>query len=282
VPSPPLQPSPWPPHPLENSTIPETAAETQAVGSVWDTLKEKLFGTKEPGITVYPSNPSKEYPDNTDVEVSRQYDLSYGDPAASFIEPGKASTKKIPLREVPKWVNEDIKTALKDTPVDQDTADSFHRAWLGSRKSAIIALGFDPGKTALSERSPFGLTVAGLYMPDTDQMWADRNMEATILHESAHRGIRMLRANGKIPEFPNASFQRPDGRWSPMSGDEVMVRLLMHEHFPHTEKNYGPLSKAQVERAVELAKNYPRQYNLQVIENIAAEFRAKKRPGGPR
>lgn len=208
------------------------------------------------------------YPSNLDVDDSRRYDLSYGDPSAPYLTAGKASINTIPIQNVPAWFNKDIKRGVAQLPVDDELSDTLHRAWLASRNSAISQLGFDISKTHISPKSEERLTINGFYDPNKDQFWSDTKVEGNLVHESFHRGLEILREQGiKIPISRNA--------------EEYLVRALMDKYFPDLEYSRPSAGRAAKEQ-IEVARRMKDQLPLDEIENLAAQYIAKKRPMGPR
>lgn len=230
--------------------------------------------------------PRTDWPTMDDVEISRQYDLSYGDPSARYIQPGLAGLDTIPVEKVPRWFNEMMvqarkpltsKEELKDpTPefsqvdIDQGAADYIHRAWLASRRSAVSQLGFDMGHTVLSPtNTEWTSSLMGLYEPGKDRIWANSRYESSIIHESIHRGVQKLMKEGVIPELEKGT-------------NEYLTRLLMHRHFRsyEVEDLGGPAAyKAFLGDTVGIPHN---EKFLDRVEKAAADYIAKKRPGGPR
>lgn len=226
---------------------------------------------------VHPAEGRTDFPSLIDVLQARDYDLSYGDPAARFLEPGKASVGELPPG-LPsgQWLAQprmDLETTA-NTNVSPEMADQMHQAWMASRRSAISQLGFDPSRMAQTPPSDKRVLMddrgsihayAGMYSPKDDVMWWNRSHPSALMHESMHRGFKRLRDQNLYnpAEYPD---------------EELMVRALMQRHTGDTETTEfgGDVKKArartsQMDPAV-----------LDRIEDIAAQYIARKRPGGPR
>lgn len=221
-------------------------------------------------VTEHQAEPLGDYPNVFDVNSSLQNDLSYGDPAARFLEPGKASITEVPRSTIKSWF-EDPRGFLLDkkkaVPVDANMADELHRAWIASRNSAISELGFKPQQTAASPPGQWPrFNVAGAYEKTSDTSWWDRNHPSALVHEGLHRGLRMMRDQQLYDPT-----KYPD--------EELLVRALMLRNFGDIETREAGGS---THKQIDLAKTFVEPKHLDELEDIAAQYRARKRPMGPR
>jgi len=227
-----------------------------------------MSGSEAPSAV---SQMPKELPSDDLLTISKKYDQSYGDPSSPFFSEGGA---------VLNTTNYDGAISMYDTgnapdnrlTISKDNAKDLHRAWVAAQRSPIMALGFDPRKMTVTnpDKGDPGLTAAGFYMPEKDQLWIDSQHKSTFVHESIHRSIEMLRKEGKMP-IPE------DGK--PYT-EEYLVRAFMLKYFGDTEKGRGSEGDAQVEKGrgtLEYAAKH-----LDDIEKAAAKLIAKRKPGGPR
>lgn len=168
-------------------------------------------------------------------------------------------------------------------PIDPETSQQLHRAWLATRRSAVATLGFDPRNMVVSPAQAHpGLGIAGFYQgpnrgripspfnsselpkaPDT--MWYDANYKTTPVHESMHRGISMLVRAGRLPNLTPRT-------------EELVVRALMSKHYGDAELGRGSTSDTQIKEAREKIPSHILDY----IEQEAADLHARRIPRGPR
>lgn len=232
------------------------------------------------------SLPRTDWTTDEDVEMSKRYELSYGDPAARYIQPGLSTMDTIPVDKVPPWYNallakarrpltskdedKDITPPFTRSDIDQGASDYIHRAWLGSRRSAVSQLGFDMGHTVLSPTdTKWSLSLQGMYQPDKDRVWANSKYESAVIHESVHRGLKLLMDQKIIPNISKAD-------------NEYLTRLFMHRHFRsyEVEDLGGPeMYKEFLAGSTDIPHN---EKYLDRVEKLAADYIAKKRPMGPR
>ena len=251
---------------------------------------------------VQQDHPRTDWPTMDDVEMSKRYELDYGDSIARYTNPGLANMNVIPIEKVPRWYNEKF-TDPKNPPytqrdIDKGASEYIHRAWLASRRSAVSQLGFDWGHTVVSP-SNTRYTAAlpdsvgyselrGFYEPPTknpndpealplgDTIWANSRYETTVIHESVHRGLRKLQDQGIIPKLSG-------------DDDEALTQLFIHRHFRSSEVEEGahPVKEGRERDYAEGIRAAIKQveksgFNLDEIEEKAANYIAKKRPMGPR
>jgi hypothetical protein len=218
----------------------------------------------------------KNWPTADDVELSRKYDLSYGDPSARFIEPGKATIRSVDIKHLPAWFNDGLTKEIKQTEITPQLADALHRGWLASRKSAIATVGFDLSKTVISPKSPAMVSISGFFYPKDDVKWVDMKFESTMIHESLHRGLEVMRRQKILTEKLGSAEE------------EMLVRVLMQKFFPDLEvqideKLVGRKLDNKESQAIRGKELLPKLTRLvDDLENRAAQYLARKRPMGPR
>lgn len=211
--------------------------------------------------------PPAAYPSADDVALARKSDATYGDPSAGFLA-GKGNIPQTPIETIPYLLNGGVGMGVGSSraPVDKSTADDLYKGWLASKQSALAGLGFDPHNMTVSPFSKAQLNVGGLYTPDTDTMWYDKQRYPnSVVHESMHRGFQQLRNADMLPSVVNGN------------NEEYLVRALMQKHFGDLEAKSGS-------DAGQIATSTPLVHHpiLDTIENAAADLYAKRKPGGPR
>jgi len=244
--------------------------------------KEPVFRT-EPPTAIQQEPPSKEYPGPVELETSKAVEQYYGNPFAAYFTPGLASTRVAKSHADTEALFQSGMPVGKmglgrAEMVDPERADRIHAGWLAAERSPVAAMGFDPSRTIESRSKP-GQAVAwsGAYQPAGDRMWYDAKTPFTMVHESMHRGIRKLEKDGLLP--PNvAAAVGQIGSTSNAFYHEMLVRALMSRHFGDIEMGLGKAGDQQVRDA----RNIVPEHYLDELENVAAQYLAKKHPGGPR
>lgn len=209
-----------------------------------------------------------------ELNESKKYDRSYGDPSAGFFQPGA----KVRMPDnLGAWINAYNKEALGGAgykAIDQTTADSLHTAWAAAQSTAIAALGYDPSRlvtlpaAATKDRTA---TIAGAYSPKKDELYTTGEYASTMVHESIHRGIQKLREAGRLPE----SATRVD--------NETLTRAFMSKYYGDVEKGRGGLADEQVRAGELIQKSNPGYVKMMGdVEAAAAQLSYEKRPRGPR
>lgn len=211
------------------------------------------------------------YPTSDDVAYSRRYDAAYGDPNSPFLE-GNAKIATQQIDALPLLLRQQQSPTGPALPVDPETADSLYRGWMGSKRSAVSGLGFDPHRMVVSPNSDTELNVGGFYEPNTDVMWYNKQTTpSAVVHESFHRGLQKMQDAGVLPESVfklNKSIP-----------EEYMVRALMLKHFGDVE--YAP-DKDAGNKQVNEGRKYVSHPALDDLEKAAADYYAKQFPRGPR
>jgi hypothetical protein len=208
------------------------------------------------------------YPTQDDVAFARKHDATYGHDAAPHLRAGAPLNITSSLGSVLAAANNGAAFA-SEPRADQKLSDVLYAAWLASQRSPVAAMGFDPRRMhATPPGSPGNkLTAAGFYRPAQDDMWIDGRYPSVPVHESMHRGAKLMRDKGaRTP-----------------SDEESVVRMLMLQHFGGVEKNAGEVNDRQVQNAEGLLKNPRNSKLLQGLEQQAAEmYHRRGRPMGPR
>lgn len=211
------------------------------------------------------------FPGAEDLTIARKYDQAYGDPSAPFLNEGGAVINKtdydgaIAMSETGKAPNNRLS-------IDKGTSDTIGTAWVAAQRSPIMALGFDPRKMTVTDpvKGDPGLTVAGYYLPEQDQLWIDGKHQTTFVHESIHRSMEILKKEGKMPKAP-------DGLWA---SEETLTRAFMYKHFGPAEKGKGDVGDAQVDEGADLLKRQAAY--LDEVEKAAAKLIAQRKSRGPK
>jgi hypothetical protein len=177
------------------------------------------------------------------------------------------------------------------TPGSPQTADIYGQAQLGVLRSPIAALGFDPRAAALDTKTGKEVSLAGIYSPKSDNLYANVAFPSTLVHESVHRGLEKLRGAGVLT--PALEKRLPE--------EEMIVRFIMSSEMGDPEKEHGANGskqrnqslmefgrdlkdpKAPGEWLVPSAKTQAAHLDaLKELTDKAAAYYAKQRPGGPR
>jgi hypothetical protein len=170
---------------------------------------------------------------------------------------------------------------------------AYTKAALAVEANPIAKLGYDP-KLVMSDVSGDKTNLSGAYraplkdkagnnIENTEGIYANLTDPSVFVHESTHRGLRMLAERNpeareimnKIPELPGTT------------GHEGIVRYLMVKHAGDPEK-IGPSGNEDRQRkeALEMFddKFWGKQHrqNIDKLMALAAQEVMKKSPGGPR
>jgi hypothetical protein len=245
---------------------------------MWDWL----FGSSGPQKADVPDVRTTPYPGADQVAAARAADVSYGDPSAAYAQPivpyGPLSPNLPPQYSArlsqPQGHDATIDAFNADAipspgPISQSNADNLMQAYLGSRRSALASLGFDPHHMALPSQPVPGLTIGGQYTPGQDQIVSTGEYPSTSVHESMHRGIQALRdANMITPDMAKMS-------------EEATVRAQMLRNFnPSVEAGRGSISDQQIDDGAYYNRQFPQM--MDAYEQAAQRLYAQRHPGGPR
>lgn len=275
--------------------------------------EQEKFPTKDYGA----AKPMGEYPSDFDATEARRHGIGYGSVAEPYIDQkvtkayGQVSTATRgkgkgtsffvansatgkTVSQVLNAVNDQTKSANIDLtkPDFKEVRDriglAYTKAAMAVEANPLAKLGFDP-KLIMMDVSNVQTNLSGAYRhPEKDKqgfevgegMYINATDPSTVVHETMHRGIRMLKE--RSPRAKELLESLPD-----FGGNELLVRYMMVKHMGDPEK-YDPYGKEDKQRkgAIETFedKHYGKGHMKKVDEilKIAEQEVAKKRPGGPR
>lgn len=156
------------------------------------------------------------------------------------------------------------------TPMLPGQADRMNEAFVGSQRSAISAIGFDPRRLAAKVPDRTGSNIEGRYRTLDDMKMVDGRDPSTPVHEAFHRGFDMLRRSGRMPEIAQLYISNP-------SQEENAVRALMLRNFGDIEREGNPSQVGMGQRMLD--QRMGREV-LDAIEAAAAEQYARDTPDG--
>lgn len=253
-----------------------------------------------------PTPPSRE-----DLARAIAAGVGYGQPTAPFVEGNVARryTGRHPITETAegglrRLAAEDVG---ENAPALRDEHEMYAAGQVAANRSAVAGLGYDPRQFNLDARpieDGERVNLGGLYVPKQDMGWVSRNLEgsnnpfgSTLAHESMHRGIKKMRAD---PEYGPLVERIIPGHTS----EEDMVRALVNATYgkgalrgrggnvgarPKEIEEFRSISPTERWDNAEFYKGAPqrigyaeRPNRMALIEALAAEMVAKRRPGGPR
>lgn len=162
-------------------------------------------------------------------------------------------------------------SAAKPSPEPEDRltnneADVLYASKMLAQNSSIAALGFDESRFTLT-RAEKGrsLNYRGGYLPSADWKWTQAGIVSTPVHESIHRGIKLLADAGSVEAKELSHYD-----------NEIVTRAFMLRHFGDIEKQTGS-HPADIETAAHNRANNPRFVELlQVLDKQAAHEIARK------
>lgn len=277
--------------------------------------EQEKFPTKDYGA----AKPMGDYPSDFDAEEARRHGIGYGSVAEPYIDQkttkvygevrtstkgkGKAATttdtfyadsaEGRTVSQVLNAVNDKAKSANIDLtkPEFKGVRDriglTYTKAAMAVEANPLAKLGFDP-KLIMMDVSNVKTNLSGAYRhPEKDKqgfevgegMYINATDPSTVVHETMHRGIRMLKE--RSPRAKELLDSLPD-----FGGNEMVVRYMMAKHMGDPEK-VDPFGKEDKQRkaAIDMFENrFGKEYVKKVNEvlKIAEDEVAKKRPGGPR
>ncbi len=219
--------------------------------------------------------PLQGYPSQDDVANARANDVSYGSPAAAFVQPpygGQIASPRTGDEIENTFARMDVskKSLLNPQPVSPGVSDNLMAGYLASQRSALAALGFDPRHMTIGDAPPEKWTVSGSYYPKSDQIMSTGVYPSTTAHESMHRGIEALRQAGMLPPgFDDLS-------------EESSVRAQMLRNYGDVEMGRGKLGDEQVRDGRYYNDNSNFSPIMDALEAAAQKLYAQRHPRGPR
>ena len=243
-----------------------------------------------PGTTTLPpAPPLASYPTPEDALEARKYDFGYGTGNEPYTQGNVArvlgsknskgvfepeSGGGVPVRNLTATVDDpaysqnlDLKTPAT-YPIHDTLGTQLAQAALAANRSPVANLGFDPSRAVMDVEIEHP-TIAGVYTPKRDAMYAAASEPSAIVHESAHRGIKQLKEDPALADLFN---RLPD--------EELLVRYIMATQAGDPEKTGGPKDQQQRETALNLMKHYGTSFER--LNRAAEDAYAARRPGGPR
>lgn len=197
----------------------------QVLNKIRDALSniDALWSSSTP--KVIPADKPTSYPSSADAAFARTSGIGYGSPNEAFIQGNRE-------RVAPKMrgdIDDQFASALQKVnssnvpPKEKERmADIYTKAQLVVNRSPISALGFDPRHIAI-DTSGDQLTLGGVYLSKSDQVWAGISESDSIVHEATHRGLQKLRDSGLLSD--------EESKWLKTgSREELLVRYLMEKY----------------------------------------------------
>jgi hypothetical protein len=249
----------------------------------------EMLGLREAKAKPTQAPPRQTYPTKEEAEFAQRQGYAYGQGSEPYAKEqqyqflsGDPNKEPLETRNIPA---EQLKDFKQKYPEATGALSQYYmRAQLAVEGSPLAKLGFDPTKVAVDvTRKPEDVNILGMYSPSKDDIYSNVYSASTIIHESIHRGIQKL----KESEFWDPEFK--DITKGQM--EEYVVRHLMETKMGNPEKAEevpGPegVGRQQRDRARYLFTKGPMAQDytgkLERMEKAAADYIAKKRPGGPR
>lgn len=252
--------------------------KTNMVGDAMDWILGKTNKPSEPVKAAVLSG----FPSREDALDAQKNGFGYGTQYGGYVE-GTAgarvlNTSALQYKTLPALMNAlSDKTASKIVN-DPEKTLSLTRAALAANRNPVAALGFDPRHITLSNDG--NLTIAGAYKPGSDSIWAAADDAATLVHESMHRGLEILRK------------ERPDLKETidKLGKEEYVVRYMMYKYAGDPEGGGGSIDKQQRQTGIQKFEksgdlpvdNYAENNkNLQTILDAAQDVLNTRAHKGP-
>lgn len=228
------------------------------MSDIVNSLIDALFGkTEKPmGPTMKYTTPRTPIPSDEDVAAARDYGNKYGNSNevnvdgprevnsdnenVRYTQPG-TNISNAPARNAVRMYDDKSIWKPTQSPASQELADAVYKSQMMANTSPVSALGFDLDKNTFIKDDGTPLNYGGMYNETRDRIWSNTKSSGNPVHESTHRGLRMLRDKG---------YDVPD------SGtiDEDMVRAILLNRFGDIESGSGSVAAEEVKRAQERMK----------------------------
>jgi hypothetical protein len=305
-----------------NKDLPERV-ERQALGF----LNSLLGKDKPPGTKVQPPTTMAQFPSDQDVEFAKSYGFGYGTVAEPFINQKTAMIygdvsaafggKKLAvftarsaaggkISEILNAVNDSSKNINVDLtrPENRDIRDrigyTYAKTALAVQANPIADLGFDPKRIMVdTEIGRAGeVNIGGLYGPKQDAIYANLVGPGNMVHESIHRGLKLLRDRAAgvgiwekhepRPELAELLAKLP-------KPEELVIRYMMVKYAGDVENEKRPDegrlqgNEVGAEQRAQAIKAFDDSFfgkeRVKTVEAVMREAQRlimEKRPGGPR
>ncbi len=268
-----------------------------------------LFGASPPQGKTYGAPPLEGYPTRDDAEVARAAGFAYGSPLEPYANNQVArilAKREPPVPGEGRWSGRepqpgmvvpwsargmDLGAAARaatsnfsdvvgmDQPGQEVPKalleDVWMRAALAANRIPLSSLGMDPRRTAIDTGITQNANIGGVYSPRSDSIYSNLSGGDSLVHESTHRGIQMLR-DTRDPEVLRALGRLPD--------EELVVRYLMATQAGDPENTGKEIDSRQRQAALDAWGANGQHYNrqLDVLNQAAQSAIARRQPMGPR
>jgi hypothetical protein len=127
---------------------------------------------------------------------------------------------------------------MPDNEFKREISEGLAAAQIAMKDFPLAKLGYDPRKISFDPRKD--LNIVGIYSPKNDSVFASTKRASTIVHESIHRGVKIMRDEGLLDDL-----EKPiDGQ-----AEEFLVRWLMHKYMGNPEAGSGAMADSQINMA---------------------------------
>ncbi len=257
----------------------------------------------EPTKDLSPDNTLKEYPSAQDAAFAQKYGQGYGTNAEPYIQEkqaqilgnieyfrGEGGRAKDRGLEYPLGRGVEVKNVKNNTleglmdftsqnalkvyaspDINESLNKAYSRAALVVDRIPVAKLGFDPSRIVVDITTPKDrLNFYGGYDRKADIIYMGVNSPETMVHESIHRGFKILEENN--PDIKKLMRQFPV--------EEYYVRYLMHKFAGNPEEKRDP-GHPQVEKAKKLFKDDRFKDAMNTIDDLVRDLIKKRKPMGP-
>lgn len=205
----------------------DDGVQKQVLTNLWG----RIWGESKPENK--PAEPLKNYPTEDDVKFAKDAGF-YNDMYEPYTTGKTARVLKKAGSDIgiSKVFDDDMVQKIEGNP---ELAEIYAKGALVSNRIPIAKLGFDPDKmnidTLIGEAN-----IAGLYSSKKDRIYANAMYGSTIVHESIHRGLELLRK------------EKPELFEGPIKGinEEYIVRHLMATQAGNPEQGRGKAGDDQI------------------------------------
>jgi hypothetical protein len=272
---------------------------------------EYFFGggkEKQPAQIADKAEPLFAFPSKEDARFALQQGLGYGSGYEPYIEGKRAHVYDRPYTGEESAVlaapSENLDLTQYRNLSELGKINTLHaQTALAVNRNPIAALGYDPHQVNLQTKIDEPLTHGGMYSRDQDRTWVNvegSDIPSSATHEAIHRGLyKVAEKEPWMNEVQKAQADEARKLLKELPGQEDIVRYTMAEKLGDPELDTGPISNEQRQSALNkfrqrsyyfgasggrapMPEDISAEGKLRRLEELAAEQRKNRRPGGPR
>lgn len=210
---------------------------------------------------------------------------TYGSPVSPFTEGVAGKANQIKFRGHNEFIDDIVADLAKNSRTSPRTLELYRYTAEVANRVPIAAVGFDPRFFGINYGNQLGTSSGGMlrgfYAPQDDvgvivqDNTPDEAPQSTLVHESIHRGIQLLRNEGYLANLPNDILK------TLLDDEENLVRVVMMTRAGDPEET---LTKPEMRNKAKRSVAYQQaEKAVDALNEIAiAYITAHSRKMGPR